>query len=132
MKAHINVISQAIIKQTKIKQSKAKLAETIAAYLLEEKRTGDLYSILRTIQQDFADNGYVEASVTSAYPLTDQAKADVENILKKSYPDAKTIKLNAKLDEATIGGVVLNTANDQLDLSIASKLGKFKQLTALK
>ncbi len=130
MKTSISNISRVITSQTKSGTIPSELPKQIAAYLLEENRTGDVYSILRTVQQDWADGGNVEAIVTSAFPISSSTRSDIIDVLKKSYPNAKSFKIIEELDQSVVGGVKVNTANEQLDLSIATKLGKFKQLTS--
>lgn len=109
-------------------ESKAYVRE-IAAYLLAEKRTGDLDSIMRDVQMRWAEHGHVEAVVRSAHPLDDLAKADIETRVRSLYPNAKTIIVTDLIDPSVLGGVEIHVANRLLDLSIEAKLNKFKQLT---
>jgi len=129
-----------------MKQSRTKLAHTIAttslkngsskefskqvaAYLLAERRVSDLDSILRDVQQDWADAGYVEVLAASAHPLTADVRADIAAEIKRHYPAAKEVVVTEVHDPAIIGGVQLSLANQQLDMSVEAKLNKFKQLT---
>jgi F0F1-type ATP synthase delta subunit len=105
------------------------LAKEIAAYLLTEKRVGELESVLRDVQLDWANNGYVEVLASSAHPLTADVKKQIETQVKRLYPDARQIVVTEVPDPAVIGGVRLSLANQQLDLSVRAKLNKFKQLT---
>jgi F0F1-type ATP synthase delta subunit len=109
-------------------QDRAKLEQEVAAYLLSEKRASELDSLMRDIAQLRADQGYVEADVVSAFPLSPAAEADVKAVLKGAYPSAKSIRLNERRDERVIGGVKLELANQQMDMSIRAKLNRFKQL----
>jgi F0F1-type ATP synthase delta subunit len=109
--------------------STKKLSKEIAAYLLNDGRVGDLDSILRDIQADWAEAGYVEVLASSTFPLSEKVKLDIKSRMKKLYPRAKRIIVTEIHDEDVIGGVRLNLANQQLDLSIEAKLNKFKQLT---
>lgn len=102
----------------------------LAAYLLSERRVGDLNSLMRDVQADWADNGYVEVLAASAYSLTEAVRADIKSQIKQLYPNAKQIIVTEVLDPAVVGGVRLSLANQQLDLSVEAKLNKFKQLTA--
>jgi F0F1-type ATP synthase delta subunit len=106
-----------------------KLSREIAAYLLTEKRLNDLDSILRDTQQYWADSGYVEVDAVSAYPISAKVEKDIKTKIKKLYPNAKTIKIDHDRDENVIAGVRLELANQQLDLSVETKLNKFKQLS---
>lgn len=106
-------------------------AQQVAAYLLSERRTGELGSLLRDIEQLRADAGMVEVVAVSAHPLTAGIKTDIERQIRQLYPNAKQVLITEKINEKQLGGVRLELANEQLDLSIRSKLHRFKQLTAV-
>jgi F0F1-type ATP synthase delta subunit len=98
--------------------------------LLSEGRAQELNSVLRDVQVDWAESGYVEVLAASAHPLTTAVRADIERQVKTLYPNAKQIVVTEVPDPDVIGGVRLSLANQQLDLSVEAKLNKFKQLTA--
>jgi F0F1-type ATP synthase delta subunit len=123
-------LAEVIAERTVHVSDTKELAREIAAYLLIERRKADLESLLRDIMQYRANRGIVEARVVSAHDLTSQVKDDVEAILKDEYPDAKTLLLRSKLDESVIGGIRLELANEQLDMTVRSKLDTFKRLTS--
>jgi len=100
----------------------------IAAYLLTERRVNELDSVLRDVQADWAEAGQVEVIARSAHPLTARIKTDIGKRLKPLYPNARRISVVEVRDSSVIGGVRLNLAEQQLDLSIRSKLDRFKQL----
>jgi F0F1-type ATP synthase delta subunit len=104
-------------------------AREIAAYLLAEKRVGQLDSLLRDVQADWAKQGYVEALAHTAHPLSTATKADIAAQVQTLYPDARKVVVTEVLDPAIIGGVQISLANQQLDLSVEAKLNRFKQLT---
>ena len=105
------------------------LAKDIAGYLLAEKRTADLDSLMRDIQQIRADQGIVEVNAITSHELSSSSITEIKSTIKKNYPNAKTIIVNPVIDPDIVGGVRLTLANEQLDLSVRSKLNKFKQLT---
>ncbi len=106
-----------------------KLGDEIAAYLLTERRTGELDSVVRDIMQYRADRGIVEVVVVSAFTLSEQVRQDISSQVRELYPDAKQIIISHRHDQSIIGGVKLEFANQQLDLSIRNKLNRLKQLT---
>ncbi len=106
-----------------------KLSRAIAAYLIENHRVNDLNSILRDIQQEWADHGIVEVNATSAHPLNAAVKADIKQEVKRLYPKADKIIISEYHDPEILGGLRLVLANQQLDLSIENNLNKFRQLT---
>lgn len=106
------------------------LSQEIAAYLLAEGRTGELDSILRDVMQYRADHGVVEVTAVDARPLSESVRSDITSLIKGLFPAAKQIIISEQIDASIIGGIRLELANQQLDLSIKSKLNRFKQLTA--
>ncbi len=104
-------------------------AREIAAYLLAEGRVGELDSLLRDVQADWAEQGYVEVLARSAHPLDEATKQDIASQVKKLYPNAKKLVVTPVTDTSVIGGVQISLADKQLDLSVEAKLNKFKQLT---
>jgi F0F1-type ATP synthase delta subunit len=107
----------------------AKFSDEIAAYLLEAGRTGELESLLRDVMQYRADHGIVEVIAVSAHDLTAATKTDIEKQIRGLYPEAKQIIVTPQRDETVVGGVRLELANEQLDLTVRAKLNRFKQLT---
>jgi F-type H+-transporting ATPase subunit delta len=112
------------------KDAAKSLAKEVAAYLLAEGRVGELGSVLRDVQADWAKAGYVEVLAASAHPLSADVQKNIESQIRSLYPDAKRVIVTEVLDPTIIGGVRLSLANQQLDLSVEAKLNKFKQLTA--
>lgn len=129
MKAPRSRLSKAIADRTLKGGSDKKLAKEVAAYLLAERRTAELNSVLRDVQADWAEAGHVEVIASSAHPLTPSVRTDIGKQVRKLYPDAKEIVVTDVIDPEVIGGVRLSLANQQLDLSVEAKLNKFKQLT---
>jgi F0F1-type ATP synthase delta subunit len=111
------------------KGSPKRLSGEIAAYLLAEGRTRELDSLLRDMQQLEADHGRVEATAVTAYPLSAKSLAEAKSTLKKAFPSARQIVVSERIDPDVIGGVRLELANQQLDVSVRSRLNKFIQLT---
>ena len=112
-------------------ESTKKLSKDVGAYLLETGRVGELDSLLRDVMQQRADAGTVEAVAITAHPLNDKVRSDVKTRVKAAYPQAKHIIVSEQHDPGIVGGVKIELANQQLDLSIRSKLNRFKQLTVL-
>lgn len=105
------------------------LAGAIAAYLLEERRTADLESLIRDIMQYRIDNGIVEADIISAHELPAHVIADVKAIIHGEYPHAKEIDIDTEIQPEVVGGVRIELPNEQLDMTIKTKLDTFKRLT---
>jgi len=107
-----------------------KLAREVAAYLLDTHQTDDLESLLRDVMEYRAQHGVVEAVAVSAHDLTPAVIKDIEAILKREYPKAKHIHVISRIDPTVVGGVRVEMANEQLDLTVREKIDEFKRLTA--
>ena len=129
MKTPRTRIAHAIADQTLRHGSSKRYAEEIAAYLLSEGRAPELDSLLRDIQADWADQGYVEVLARSAHVLDATTKADIAKRAQALFPAANDVVVTEVHDPSVIGGVQLQLADQQLDLSVEAKLNKFKQLT---
>jgi F0F1-type ATP synthase delta subunit len=129
MKQSRTQLAKTIADKTLAHGASQSYAQEIAAYLLAENRVGDLDSILRDIQEDWADAGYVEVLAHSAHPLTPAVTEEIMKQVKREYPNALQIRVTEVNDPEVIGGVQIRMPNKQLDLSIEAKLNKFKQLT---
>lgn len=130
MKARRTRIAQILADRTLKDGISRRLSREIAAYLMSEHRVAELDSIVRDVQGDWAEAGQVEVIAASAHPLTTAANADIKRQMSRLYPTAKRIIITEQRDASVIGGVRLDLADSQLDLSLRSKLNKFKQLTA--
>ena len=129
MKTPRTRLAGAIADRTLKDGASPKLAQEIAAYLLSEGRVSELNSILRDVQADWANAGYVEVLAASAHALSSEVKANITKQAKSLFPAAKQIVVTEVHDPSVVGGVRLNLANQQLDLSVEAKLNQFKQLT---
>lgn len=129
MKAPRTRIAGTVADRTLKQGVSRQLSREVAAYLLSEGRVNELDSVLRDVQSDWAENGYVEVLAASAHELSAEIKSDIRARIKALYPQAKQIVVTEVRDPEVIGGVRLRLANQQLDLSVESKLNKFKQLT---
>jgi len=132
MKTPRTRIASTIADRTLKGANNKKLSRELAAYLISEGRVRELDSLLRDVQADWAEAGYVEVLAHSAYPLSSEVKREIERQMKQLYPTAKQIMVTEVTDPSVIGGVQLRLADKQLDLSIEAKLNKFKQLTEAK
>lgn len=106
------------------------IAKDVAKILLETKKTGSLNSLMRDVEKDWAGLGYIDVIARSAYPLSLQVKKDIKKIVMSNYPKTKHIKIVEELDASVIAGVILELPDQQLDLTIATKITEFKNFAA--
>lgn len=82
-------------------------------------------TLLPQIQASFEklraeQSGEIEASVTSAFPLTDVQLADLVGVLETRLK--RKVKATVKVDAALIGGVTVVAGDEVLDASVRGKL----------
>lgn len=104
-------------------------AREVAAYLLDTGRTGQLNSLARDMVIQRAEQGVVEVTAVSAHELSESVRADIRAQVERLYPNAAQIVINERRDESVVGGVRLEFPEQQLDLSVRSKLNRLKALT---
>ncbi|MBC7707998.1 F0F1 ATP synthase subunit delta [Polaromonas sp.] len=129
MKTPRHQVAAALAKRSLGSVNEPQFANEIAAYLLAEHRTAELNSLMRDVKQFRADNGIVEVTALTAHPLTATVRTEIEQQVRALYPSAKTVIVTERHDASVVGGVRLELANQQLDLSVRAKLNRFKQLT---
>jgi F-type H+-transporting ATPase subunit delta len=105
------------------------LAKSIAAYLLETNQTIQLDSLIRDVKVLREQSGHIEAEVFTAHDLNENALEDVKSLIKTTHPEVRTVAVVQTLDPTVIGGLKIRLAQEQLDMSIRSKLDTFKRLT---
>lgn len=105
------------------------LSKAIAAYLVSEHQTKDLDAILRDVMTARANNGIIEAQLTTAFPLSSAVKADVNKLLKQEYPTAKQLVYQETVRPEVLSGIKIQTPDKQLD---ETARGKLDQLTRIK
>ncbi len=129
MKAPRHILAEAIAERTLHVVDEKLLAREIAAYLLAERRTSEIESILRDILQYRIDHGVLEAEVVTAHEITEDVMTEVKRLVRTAYPNAKKIHVASRIVPDLIGGLRVDMANEQLDMSVSAKLATFKRIT---
>lgn len=104
--------------------SRLDLPETLAntlAVMGRNRRLFTLPQLVARLRDLIADaRGEVTADVVSAQPLSDaQAERLRATLAEKS---GKIVKLNARVDEALIGGMIVKLGSSMIDSSVKSRL----------
>lgn len=100
--------------------------------LAENGRLKKIDQIINTFKLVMAAHrGDVVCEVISAKPLDSSQRSALESALKKFLKPNENIKLTAKVDPSIIGGLVVSIGDKYVDLSVASKVNKYKELISL-
>lgn len=105
-------------------ESQKTILRELAAYLIDSGRKNEASLIVRDVEAMLVDKGTAIGTVTSARPLSKQAKATVESFIVEQYPSVSTVVLRELVDESLIGGMKLELPGRQLDASVKAKLMK--------
>jgi F0F1-type ATP synthase delta subunit len=122
-------LAQTIADRTMGEGDPKALARAIAAFLLQERIVADMDSLLRDVQEIRQKSGIVEATLVTAHDLEPSHIEAIKALLLRHFPDATTVHVNTKHDANVVGGVRIELANEQLDLTVDNKLRTFKYLT---
>lgn len=107
------------------------ISEHVAAYLISNGKTAEVNSLMRDVMEARAEkDGVIEVVATSAFPLSDAQKQDIERATKQQYPSAREVIIHHNLDKSLVGGINLSLPHSQLDLSIRTKLNRLRAAVA--
>ncbi len=116
-------VASVIVARLQKRQNQRELARQIAAFLIAERRSGDLEPLMRDVMAvRYQQTGVLEAAVTSAFPLTPAAKKQITAILPTD-----NLVINETIDPAVIGGVRIEAGSTLIDATIQRQLETIKQ-----
>lgn len=107
-----------------------KLAKSIATYLVEEKQSADLDSLLRSVMSIRQKRGTIEVSATTAYALTPQVEKDVKALVARAYSKTDKVIVYSDVEPTVLSGVRLQTVDKQLDATARGKLDQLRRAVA--
>ena len=96
-------------------ESRSKVLNEIAGYLLDSGRKNEADLLVRDIETALIDRGVVVGTVVSARKLSADAKKTIDSFVKDHYENVKTVVLRERVDESLIGGIRLELPDRQLD-----------------
>lgn len=95
--------------------------------MAKNRRLFVLPQLVRALSDLIAtERGEVTADVTSAIALTDAQQEKLKATLARS--SGKKVKLNARVDEALIGGMIVKLGSQMIDSSVRSKLASLQNV----
>lgn len=104
------------------------ILKMLAAYLVDHNQQKQVDLLLLDIAHELAvRDGHLYADVSSAYPLDDAARAELQHYLR-SATGAQTVELNEQTDPELLAGAIIRTADQELDTSARTKLTRLRSL----
>lgn len=116
-------LAEAVLNLVETSKSSQEAAQAVASYLIAERRTKELNSLLRDLEQlRFKRDGALEVTATTAYPLSAEAKQKIRNLF-----EAKTVTINEEINKETIGGVKVRALDKVADFSVQARLRQLRR-----
>lgn len=97
------------------------LAKQLAAFMLEERRSRELPTVLRAIDEELVRRGSAQVTITAAHTVSDETKKQLAALLEIENPQFTEV-----IDPSVIGGVKARSGEKEVDLTVRNKLNKFK------
>lgn len=124
-----STIARALLADLTVGKSTQDISRSLAAYLIEERRMGDLSTILRDIERQLLQqDGKLYVQAETAHSLSAQQSAEIQKIFM-AQTGAKQVIIQETINPDVIGGVRLTTADHQLDLTVRRQLQRLKSQT---
>lgn len=101
---------------------------TLAAYLITHKQQKHMDLLLLDIASELKrTDAHLYAEVTSAFPLDASARTELTRYLQQAT-SARTVEFDEHVDPELLTGVVVSTAEQEMDTSARTKLTKLQSL----
>jgi F-type H+-transporting ATPase subunit delta len=119
---HVGIVT-AIAKKAKL----SPITANTLALMAQNRRLFVLPHLVEALAAMLADErGEVTAEVTSAKPLTKTQSDKLAKTLTAKF--GKDVTINATVDDALIGGLIVKVGSKMIDTSIASKLSSLQNV----
>jgi F0F1-type ATP synthase delta subunit len=97
------------------------VAQKLAAYLLEERRSREMPAILRSIDEELHRRGSSQIIITAAHETDIETKKQLAQVLGVENPIFSEV-----IDRTVIGGVKARSGETEIDLTVRGRLNRFK------
>ena len=105
-------------------------ANSFAKLLVRKRRANLAPQIIEAFRDRLNSvRGIAEATVTTAVPLSDDARAAVEDAVRR-YTDSETVSLSETVDAQIIGGAIVKIGDRIIDGSVRTRLSSMRRSLA--
>lgn len=126
MKISNQTIAHSVLAQLESGKTEQQVVASLAAYLVAERRSKDADAILRQVERALTvRNNQVELRITSAHGLTQDLK---EQLGKQFVQSGQKVIINEVQDPAVVGGVLVESSEKRLDLTVRRQLQRLKEM----
>lgn len=96
----------------------------LGAHLIDTRRTRELELVVRDIEAGLLANGTALATIVSARSLSDEAKQDIEKLIKTDNAKVQNVVFRERIEPEVIGGVRIELPGSVADFTVKAKLDK--------
>lgn len=125
MKLSRRVLTRYIAAELKSGKNRSVVIKGLAAYIIEHRLQSQIELIIADIASNLASLGHVEATVTTARPLTDELRQELVDYIKR-VEESNDIRLSELVDANLLGGVIIETPGKRFDASVSTKLKRLR------
>lgn len=125
MKLSRRVLARYIAAQLQDGKNRTQVVKGLAAYIVEHHLHSQIELILADISLNLAALGHVDATVTTAKPLSAELRKELVDYIKKAE-GVNDINLNETVDSSLLGGVIIETPGKRFDASVSTKLKRLR------
>jgi F-type H+-transporting ATPase subunit delta len=93
------------------------IMRTVAAYLVDTRRTRELELLVRDIETALSERGVIVADIASAHPLSAALRQEVAKMV-----GGKSVQLRETIDPTLLGGIRIDTPGKRFDGTVRRKL----------
>ncbi len=108
---------------TKLSAGRSTAVREAAAWLVATGRARQAPYLARDVAKALSEQGYVYARITTARPLSDETRRQIEAFLRH-ITGATQLELDTQVDAQLIGGLRLETPTAELDATVRRKLAQ--------
>ncbi len=101
--------------------------QQVAGYLISNGRSKEVDLVIREVESQLLHQGRAVAHVESARKLEADEQKNVIKMLKSQSSDIQSVEIINEIDPSLLGGVVVRTPEQEVDLSIRSRLNRMKR-----
>ncbi len=99
----------------------------VAGYLVSNGRSKEVDLVIREVEAHLSKGGRTVARVASARKLGADEQRDVIKMLKTRNADIQSVEIINEIDPSLLGGVVVRTPEQEVDVSIRGRLNRMKR-----
>ena len=99
-----------------------KLAEQVAAYLIDSRQTGIVELLIRDIEGALANHGTIVAHVETSRPLDDETRSLISNFIKDFEQAKHVVIAHESVDPDLLGGAIIRSSQRVFDGTVRGRL----------